>query len=70
MLIVFQIHDSCNTTAQLPIPLNKRSLNEQSEVKPIVKRTISIPDVGLNLSLFERLESKFISLDGDVIATG
>ena len=66
--MVFQIAISCNVTAQSSSQPNKRSLNEQSVVEH--KRATSIPNVGLNSSLFDELENKFTLLDQDVISTG
>ena len=61
----FQIVNTCNTTEQ---SFHKRSITEQRVMEH--KRASSSPAAGLNSSLFDKLESKFTLLDGDVTSTG
>ena len=64
----FQALNSCGITVQAPSPLGKRSSNEQVTVER--KRSINVPDVGINASFFEEFERRLNLLGGNIINTG
>ena len=65
VVFFFQIVNTCNATEQ---PFGKRSINEQGVMEH--KRASSTSAAGVNSSLFDKLENKFILLDRNVISTG